>query len=126
MLKNTVSNKAKEQKSGICITMFISHVLLLLYYCRHWIQVAISLTVVMGIAWLAGLLAFRRELLPIVYIITIFIAAQGIILFIILVPMAKQVCVYWYFRYNKMNFYDMFRSERHSNSNGSKEKNPCC
>lgn len=58
---------------------------------RHWLQVTISLTVVMGIAWLMGVLAFRRELLPVAYVMNIFIAAQGILFFIILVPLSKQV-----------------------------------
>ena len=51
------------------------------------------LTLVMGINWLVGLLAFREELLFVAYIMTVFIAGQGILLFIILVPLSKQVPV---------------------------------
>ena len=45
----------------------------------------------MGITWVAGLLVFRKELVTLAYIMTIFIAGQGILLFIILVPLSKQV-----------------------------------
>ena len=58
---------------------------------RHWLKVSVSLTLVMGITWVAGLLVFRKELVTLAYIMTIFIAGQGILLFIILVPLSKQV-----------------------------------
>ena len=45
----------------------------------------------MGITWVAGLLVFRKELVTLAYIMTVFIAGQGILLFIILVPLSKQV-----------------------------------
>ena len=58
---------------------------------RHCIKVVISLTVVMGITWIGNLLFFTEELLFVAYIMTIFIAGQGIIIFILLVPLSKQV-----------------------------------
>ena len=59
---------------------------------RHWLKVSVSLTLVMGITWLIGLLVFRKESVTLAYIMTVFIAGQGILLFIILVPLSKQVC----------------------------------
>ena len=45
----------------------------------------------MGIAWIANILFFDVNLLFIAYIMTIFIASQGIIIFILFVPLSKQV-----------------------------------
>ena len=50
----------------------------------------------MGITWIGNVLFFREELLFVAYIITIFIACQGIIIFILFVPLSKQV------NYNEM------------------------
>ena len=61
---------------------------------RHWLKASISLTLVMGIAWLANLIVFLEELVAVAYIMTIFIAGQGILLFIILVPLSTNVCIY--------------------------------
>ena len=62
---------------------------------RHWLKVSVSLTLVMGITWLVGLLVFRKESVTLAYIMTVFIAGQGILLFIILVPLSKQVKHSW-------------------------------
>ena len=62
---------------------------------RHWLKVSVSLTLVMGITWLAGVLVFRKESVTLAYIMTVFIAGQGILLFIILVPLSKQVKHSW-------------------------------
>ena len=45
----------------------------------------------MGIAWIGNLLFFDVNLLFIAYIMTIFIAGQGIIIFILFVPLSEQV-----------------------------------
>ena len=45
----------------------------------------------MGIAWLGNVLFFRKELLFIAYIMTVFIAGQGIIIFVLYVPMSNHV-----------------------------------
>ena len=58
-------------------------------------KVILLLTVVMGIAWVANILFFDVRLLFIAYIMTIFIAGQGIIIFILLVPLSKQVDLGW-------------------------------
>ena len=49
--------------------------------------------VVMGITWIGNLLFFSEELLFIAYVMTSFIAAQGIIIFILFVPLSKQVII---------------------------------
>ena len=45
----------------------------------------------MGIAWLGNILFFREELLFIAYIMTVFIAGQGIIIFVLYVPLSEHV-----------------------------------
>ena len=59
---------------------------------RYWVKAIVALTIVMGVAWLFGVLFFHEKLLFVAYIMTIFIAGQGIILFLLLVPLSKQVC----------------------------------
>ena len=49
------------------------------------------LVVVMGVAWITTVLFFDVNLLFIAYIMTIFIAGQGIIIFILFVPLSEQV-----------------------------------
>ena len=48
----------------------------------------------MGIGWLANVLFFTDKLLFISYIMTVFIAGQGIIIFILYVPLSKHVSIY--------------------------------
>ena len=45
----------------------------------------------MGIGWLANVLFFSDKLLFIAYIMTVFIASQGIIIFVLYVPLSKNV-----------------------------------
>ena len=52
-----------------------------------------TLVVVMGIAWIGNVLFFDVNLIFVAYIMTIFIAGQGIIFFFLFVPLSKQVCV---------------------------------
>ena len=62
------------------------------YKCRHWIKASISLTVVMGITWIIGFLVIEvEELFALAYIFTIFVAFQGIFIFVIFVLLSKQV-----------------------------------
>ena len=59
---------------------------------RHWLKVSTSLTVVMGITWIIGVLVIEVEaLLPLAYIFTIFVAFQGLFIFVIFVLLSKQV-----------------------------------
>lgn len=46
----------------------------------------------MGIGWVFGVLFFAKELVFVAYLMTIFIAGQGIIIFILFVPLSQQVC----------------------------------
>lgn len=59
--------------------------------CRHWLKVSISLTLVMGITWIIGLLAYSKSLIAVAYFYTVFVAGQGILLFIILIILSQQV-----------------------------------
>ena len=45
----------------------------------------------MGIGWIGNVLFFSKELIFIAYIMTVFIAGQGIIIFILYVPLSKHV-----------------------------------
>ena len=56
---------------------------------RHWLKVSISLTVVMGITWIIGVLVI--ELFALAFIFTILVAFQGLFIFIIFVLLSKQV-----------------------------------
>ena len=61
----------------------------------HWFKVIISLMVVMGVTWIGNVLFFDINLLFIAYIMTILIAGQGVIIFILFVPLSKQVCAWF-------------------------------
>jgi hypothetical protein len=56
-------------------------------------KASISLVIVMGITWIMGVLVFTDDLLPVAYIFTIFVAFQGLIIFIVLVIFSKQVSI---------------------------------
>ena len=45
----------------------------------------------MGIGWLFNILFFSEELLFVAYIMTVFIAGQGIVIFLLYVPFSKHV-----------------------------------
>ena len=66
-------------------------VLLSFFFCRQMIKASILLTIVMGIGWLANVLFFSDKLLLIAYIMTVFISGQGIIIFILYVPLSTPV-----------------------------------
>lgn len=50
----------------------------------------------MGVAWVPNVLYLKIHLIFVAYIMTIFIAGQGIIIFILFVPLSKQVSIYVY------------------------------
>ena len=59
---------------------------------RHWLKATISLTVVMGITWIIGVLVIEiEELFALAFVFTIFVAFQGLFIFIIFVLLSKQV-----------------------------------
>ncbi len=58
----------------------------------YWLKGTISLTVVMGLTWTAGLLVVVEEnLLFLVYIHTILVAFQGLFIFILFIVFADSV-----------------------------------
>ena len=65
--------------------------MIITYVYRYWLKQVITLVVVMGIAWIGNVLFFNVNLIFVAYIMTIFIAGQGIIIFILFVPLSKQV-----------------------------------
>ena len=55
-------------------------------------KASISLTVVMGITWIIGVLVIEvEELFALAFIFTIFVAFQGLLIFILFVLLSKQV-----------------------------------
>ena len=59
---------------------------------RHWLKASISLTVVMGLTWIIGFLVIEvDELFALAFIFTIFVAFQGLFIFVIFVLLSKQV-----------------------------------
>ncbi len=57
-----------------------------------WLKAVISLTVVMGLTWIIGVLVVEREeLLALAYIYTIMVAFQGFFIFLVLVVFTKPV-----------------------------------
>ena len=64
----------------------------LLSSLRNWLKASISLTVVMGINWIIGILVIEvEELFFLTVIFTIFVAFQGLFIFILFVPLQKPV-----------------------------------
>ena len=47
-----------------------------IHLCRQWIKSAVTLTVIMGLTWIIGVLIFHRSLVSLAYIFTIAIAFQ--------------------------------------------------
>ena len=47
----------------------------------------------MGIVWIGKIISLGINDLVVSYIVTTFIACQGVIIFILLVPLSKQVCM---------------------------------
>ena len=110
-------------------SLFLLHLLLFFFLlsCRHWIRVIAMLVMVMGMAWIANILFFDVNLLFIAYIMTIFIAGQGIIIFILFIPLSKQVwkvknCVrgmcLFYFSW-RCCLFNVCRWGRHTSSGGT-------
>ena len=79
----------KDKTANVKYDVFI--LFFVIFFFRQWIKASISLTIVMGIGWLANVLFFTDKLLFIAYIMTVFIAGQGIIIFILYVPLSKHV-----------------------------------
>lgn len=43
---------------------------------RQWVKVSVSLTTIMGLTWIVGVLVFHSSLVTLAYIFTIFVAFQ--------------------------------------------------
>ena len=43
---------------------------------RHWLKVAVSLSTIMGLTWISGVVVFHKSLVAVAYIFTIFVAFQ--------------------------------------------------
>ena len=67
---------------------------------RYWIRATLSLVIVMGIAWIFNILFFIEQLIFVAYIMTMFIAGQGLIIFIFFVVLSKEVSK-WNFACNQ-------------------------
>ncbi len=91
------------------ITWHINHcyvICLNTYVYRYWLKSSVSLVTIMGLTWIIGepnrefvmynidigILTFEvPALFPLAYIFTIFVAFQGVAIFVIFVPLSKQV-----------------------------------
>lgn len=63
-----------------------------MFITRHWLKVSVSLTVVMGITWIVGVLVVGLEaLFFLAFIYTIMVAFQGVFIFVIFIIFSKQV-----------------------------------
>ena len=59
---------------------------------RRWMKASFSLTVVMGITWIIGVLVIEvEELFALAFIYTTLVAFQGLFIFIFFVVLSKQV-----------------------------------
>ena len=60
--------------------------------CRYWLRSSVSLVTIMGLTWIVGVLVFEvPALLPLAYIFTIFVAFQGVAIFVLFVLLDKPV-----------------------------------
>ncbi len=76
----------------------------------------------MGLTWITGVLVFEvPALFPLAYIFTIFVAFQGVAIFIIFVPMSKQVreaySKWWKVKVAESEFLSRHFSDRSFSSN---------
>lgn len=56
-------------------------------------KVSVSLVIVMGLTWAVGIFQFHESIrLAAGYLFSIFIGVQGILIFLLLVPLSKNVC----------------------------------
>ena len=59
---------------------------------KSWLKALLTLTVIMGLTWIFGVLIVEvEELIPLAYIYTILVAFQGVFIFILFVVLDKNV-----------------------------------
>ena len=82
-----------KSPNEVCVISYFNSIYQchVVHACRYWLKQVITLVVVMGIAWIGNVLFFNANLIFVAYIMTIFIACQGIVIFILFVPLSKQV-----------------------------------
>ena len=62
----------------------------------NWLKALLSLTVIMGLTWIFGVLIVEvEELIPLAYIYTILVAFQGVFIFILFVVLDSKVSEAW-------------------------------
>ena len=88
---------------------------------QSWLKTSISLTVIMGITWIFGvLIILDRSLLAFVYVYTILVAFQGLLIFILFVLLSQSVqeaiktC--WRVNVNQSDFLNKYFGEKMSTS----------
>ena len=67
---------------------------------RYWLRSVVALVTIMGLTWIVGILVFEvPALFPLAYIFTIFVAFQGVAIFILFVlfdkPVRKAYSKWW-------------------------------
>ena len=59
---------------------------------KNWLKALLSLTVIMGVTWIFGVLIVEvQALIPLAYIYTILVAFQGVVIFILFVVLDSKV-----------------------------------
>ena len=87
--------KKERQKTEVAKIKYIQSSTLPFYLTpiRQWLKVSISLTVIMGLPWLVNIFFFSNKLIFVAYIMDIFISCQGLLIFILFVPLSKHVSI---------------------------------
>ncbi len=102
----------RKQSMGALLCHLLEYIYRYVHLCRYWLKSSVSLVTIMGLTWIIvrliesfvmwhnnyitnidkGLLVFEvPALFPLAYIFTIFVAFQGVAIFVIFVPLSKQV-----------------------------------
>ena len=84
---------------------------------RNWLKASIFLTVVTGITWIIGVLVIEvEELFALAYIFTIFVAFQGLFIFIIFVllqmPVRENYAKWWKAKVAKLYILSRYFGEK--------------
>ena len=59
-------------------------------FCR-WLCSALSLSIILGLTWIMGVLIVHDALLPLLYIYEILVSFHGVLIFIVLVVLSRPV-----------------------------------
>ena len=110
MAATTMWRHQKKMKENKKYTNFI-----------RWFKAACSLTIVMGITWIIGIILVVSEgLLFLVYIYTIMVAFQGVFIFFLYVVLSKSIkdafTKWWKVRVNESDTLNKYFGEKLSSS----------